>query len=235
MTAARFSGFPGLASATAIPNVFFSTVLPEISDVAELLAFMWVQRITQAQTGEVRFTTENELWAKDPVRRSFGRLSGGKEGLRRGLEAAFERGTLLSLVLVSRKGREPIYFVNNPGSRRSITRARAGDLAIRPGAAVVEQPAKEKPNIYALYEEHVGTITPMVGERLAAAEERYAWSDIEAAFREAAELNVRNWRYIERVLERWEREGRFDGAYRGDSLEERKRRFLAPDRSHFTQ
>ncbi len=230
MTAERFTGFPGLASATAIPNIYFSAVLPELTDVAELLAFLWVQRMTQAKTGDVRFTTEHELWGKEAVRRSLGRLSGGRDGLRRGLGAATERGTLLSLVLASRKGREQVYFVNNPASRRNIIRARSGEIAIRPGAAVVEPPARQRPNIYALYEEHVGTITPIVGERLAAAEQRFSRADIEAAFREAAELNVRNWRYIERVLENWEREGRSDGANRGDSLEERKRKFLAPDR-----
>ena len=40
----------------------------------------------------------------------------------------------------------------------------------------------------------------MVGERLLEAEETYPAEWIEDAFREAAELNVRNWRYIERIL-----------------------------------
>jgi hypothetical protein len=36
-----------------------------------------------------------------------------------------------------------------------------------------------------------------------------AW--IEEAFREAASLNKRSWRYIERILERWSTEGKGSG------------------------
>ncbi|MDO8690892.1 MAG: DnaD domain protein [Dehalococcoidia bacterium] len=39
---------------------------------------------------------------------------------------------------------------------------------------------------------------------------------MEDAFREAVNLNRRNWRYIARILERWAREGR-DGKDRGDT------------------
>lgn len=226
-----FDGFPALAKSTAIPNVYFATLLPEIEEPSELLTFLWVQRLCQGQTGDVRFTTADDLWASDAVRRSFERIGGGRDGLTHGLDACVSRGALLSLPISSaERGSETIFMVNTPGSRRTVVRVRAGELRLRPGAALVQEPeTRTRPSIFSLYEEHIGTITPFVGERLAAAEERYPRADIESAFREAAELNVRNWRYIERMLERWEREGRADGANRGDSLEERKRRFLASD------
>ncbi|HET7737325.1 MAG TPA: DnaD domain protein, partial [Tepidiformaceae bacterium] len=52
------------------------------------------------------------------------------------------------------------------------------------------------------------------------------------AFREAAELNARNWRYVERILENWDREGRVNEAPGRDSLDERRRRFLGGDLGH---
>ncbi|MGE5596688.1 MAG: DnaD domain-containing protein, partial [Hyphomicrobiales bacterium] len=74
--------------------------------------------------------------------------------------------------------------------------------------------------------ENIGTITPLIGERLLAAAETYPPEWIEAAFREAAELNRRNWRYIERILQTWAQEGRIDEAPGRDSFEARKRRYL---------
>ena len=65
----------------------------------------------------------------------------------------------------------------------------------------------ERPNIFQLYEENVGMLTPLVADELRAAEEEYPAGWVEAAIREAAAGNVRSWRYIEAILERWKREG----------------------------
>ena len=207
-----FEGFPGVAKATAIPNSFFAVVLPEMKSPGELLAFLWVARLVQEQRGETRFVTGDNVWATPAAAASFEALAHGREALDRGLQACVELGALLSLELAGAGTRDEIYFVNNPGSRRAIVRARAGDLELRPATTVYESPQERRPGIFRLYEEHVGTITPMVGERLLAATERFPQNWIEEAFREAAELNARNWRYIERILERWAEEGRVDEA-----------------------
>ena len=54
-------------------------------------------------------------------------------------------------------------------------------------------------------------LTPLVTDELREAEHAYPWPWIEAAFQEAVDLNKRSWRYISRILERWEREGRGHG------------------------
>ena len=61
--------------------------------------------------------------------------------------------------------------------------------------------------IFALYESHIGTISPMIADELTEAERLYPAEWLEAAFREAAAQNARSWRYISRILERWAREG----------------------------
>ena len=61
--------------------------------------------------------------------------------------------------------------------------------------------------MFALYEENVGAITPLIADELKDAEERYPPQWIEAAFREAVSLNKRSWRYIHSILKRWEAEG----------------------------
>ncbi len=222
-----FQGFPGISKATTIPNLFFTAVLPELETPAELLAFLWVSRITQERTPGERFVTEDEVWAYPGARGSFDRLGAGREGLTLALEALVRRRALLALSLASADGEEQLYFVNNPASRRLIARARGGDLELRPAAII--QPTcdpGERPNIFRLYEEQIGTITPMVGDKLIEAEERYSPEWIAEAFREAAELNVRSWRYIERILIRWAEEGRSYETPGRDPLQDEKQRFL---------
>ena len=66
----------------------------------------------------------------------------------------------------------------------------------------------EQPSIFELYETEIGPLTPVIAEILIEAVEEYPHEDIVAAFREAAERNVRNWRYIDAILQRWQMEGR---------------------------
>jgi hypothetical protein len=154
-----FSGFPGIAQATAIPNVFFAAVLPRLREPGELLAFLWVARLTQAQRGEVRFANADQVWNTEGAPASFEQLAGGRAGLDHGLQACARIGALLSLRLAGPDGEEAVYFVNNPASRRAVGRARAG---APPEAGDDRRGAgrRERPGIFRLYEENVGTIRP---------------------------------------------------------------------------
>jgi len=69
----------------------------------------------------------------------------------------------------------------------------------------------------------------MIAEELRDAERTYPAEWIADGFREAVELNKRSWRYVLRILERWRREGRGDGAPRGaatETTEDRKRYYV---------
>jgi DnaD/phage-associated family protein len=83
----------------------------------------------------------------------------------------------------------------------------------------------QRPNIFVLYEQNIGPLTPLLAEELMEAEDTYPLPWIEDAFREAVELNKRSWRYIQRILERWAAEGKTDeGTRRGDEGD--RRRFI---------
>ncbi len=221
---APFGGFAGIGRATAIPNAFFAGALPAMREPGELLAFLWTARLAQERRGEARFVTADQVWAAPGAADSFERLADGRAALERGLAACAELGALLALDLAGGGERETVYFVNTPDARRAVVRARAGELELRPGAFASEAPRERAPDIFLLYEEHVGTITPMVGERLLAAAAQFPWHLIEAAFREAAQRNARSWRAIERILERWSEEGRVHEAP-GGGLDERRHRY----------
>lgn len=230
-----FDGFPGIAKATAVPNLFFSSVLPQLTAPDELLAFLWVLHATQLQQGEARFVTSEDLWRQRGVPESFANLGSGREGFEAGLEACVAMGVLLGVELTGPAGSLRAYFVNNPAARRAIGRARAGELSLHPGTNVLPIEPESRPSIFRLYEEHIGLITPLVGEKLLAAAEAYPPEWIEDAFRKAAEANIRNWRYIERVLGGWAEEGRKDEATGRDTFEERKQRFTGGELGRFVR
>jgi DnaD/phage-associated family protein len=66
----------------------------------------------------------------------------------------------------------------------------------------------ERPNIFVLYEQNIGLLSPLLADELKDAADHYPVEWIEAAFREAVQHNKRKWSYIRAILRRWETEGR---------------------------
>ena len=58
-----------------------------------------------------------------------------------------------------------------------------------------------------LYEENIGMLTPVLGERLKDIAQKYPAGWFEEALKEAVKLEHRNLKYIEAILERWKVEG----------------------------
>ena len=85
-------------------------------------------------------------------------------------------------------------------------------------------------NIFQLYEQNVGMLTPLIVEELSEAERRYAGDWIEEAFRQAVAYNRRNWKYIQRILERWASEGKEPETGGSGVARDRSRRTNGADR-----
>jgi DnaD/phage-associated family protein len=64
-----------------------------------------------------------------------------------------------------------------------------------------------KPDIFELYEQNIGPLTPMIAEELKDAEGQYPADWFLPVFRIAVEQNKRRWSYIAAILRRWEAEG----------------------------
>ena len=229
----RFSGFPSAARATVIPNLFFSQVMGEIEDPAEMVVSCYLFFALGRRRGYPRFITLEELAAEAPLRRAAGRIEGGVEAVvRRGLEAAVARGTVLRARTVPARPGEPatdLYLIHTEAAREALLSGRLAGVELSPAPEPL--PDELPPTIYALYEENIGTISPLIAHELREAEASYPAGWILAAFREAVAMNKRNWRYIARILERWRAEGRTDatvgrdlpGAARHRDLEGRYR------------
>ncbi len=213
-----FAGFPEKMRFTPLPNLFFSQLLPQIDDIAELKTTLHIFWSLYHRRGYPKFVTLHELLGDKALMSGLG----DGETLRQGLKRATSRGTLLHLTLDWEGEREDLYFSNTEADRKAVARITSGEMSL--GALPRREPCletPERPNIFTIYEENIGMLTPMIAEELKEAEGLYPASWIESAFREAVSRNKRNWRYISRILERWASEGKENGAPGRDLKEDR--------------
>jgi len=218
----QFSGFPAKMRFTSIPNVFFSSLLPQISDITELKTTLHIFWALYGKRGYPRFTTYRELLSDKSLMSS---LKGGEkppdEVLRNALEMAIKRGTILRIVLERDGAPEEVYFLNTESDRQIVAKIQSGELNLpglkAEGQTYLDIETEQQPDIFTLYEQNIGMLTPMIAEELKEAEKLYPEAWIRDAVKEAVSLNKRSWRYIARILERWSAEGKSDGTYRRDS------------------
>ena len=135
--------------------------------------------------------------------------------LPKALAAATERGTLLHIAIQKDDVSEDAYLLNIEENRRMVEKIESGEITL-PGVKAVGRkfPHPEKmPDIFTLYEENIGVITPMVADELREAEKLYPPEWINDAIKQAVLNNKRNIKYILKILENWVAEGKSDGAY----------------------
>lgn len=216
----KFSGFPARMEFTPVPNLFINNLMSQISDITELKVTLHVFSALYRKRGYPRFISYDELL--EDANLMTGLKQGGEpaEMLRHGLDMAIERGTVLRIVLNREDRPEEVYFLNSEADRQVVTRIENGEFALsglkaaRPAA---DSGLQEPPNIFTLYEENIGMLTPMIADELREAEKLYPEGWIKDAISEAVNLNKRSWRYISRILERWANEGRGEEKGRQES------------------
>jgi len=186
--------------------------------MAELKTTLHILATLYHKRGYPRFVTYGELLANKSLMSSLRQVAKpADEVLRSALEMAIKRGTILHLAL-DRDGKdEDIYFLNTESDRQTVDKIKSGELYL-PGLKAERQTyiEEEQPDIYTLYEQNIGMLTPMIAEELREAERLYPETWIKDAIKEAVALNKRSWRYIAAILERWSTEGKGDGTYRRD-------------------
>lgn len=217
-----FPGFPPRSSFTPIPNLFFSRLLTEVDSLAELRLILHVMFCVYQKRGALQFVRCSELLEDCSLMAGIADGEDAEETMQSALLRAIERGVLVMREMKTgdKQGVERIIFVNNQASIRAADRLCEPELSIKEdGAAPYTKQAK--PNIFELYEQNIGVLTPMIAEDLKDAVGIYPADWIEEAFREAVSLNRRSWRYISKILERWSIEGRESGESRTNSKEAR--------------
>ncbi|PKB71579.1 MAG: hypothetical protein BZY87_04845 [SAR202 cluster bacterium Io17-Chloro-G6] len=209
-----FQGFTGSTLYTPVPNPVFGPILERIQDMAELKVTLRGLWLFHRKRGSHRAVSLDEFLADRSLLK--GLKSEGKdseEEIRRGLRLAVTRGTFLTHKL---DGTRSVFLLNTEAGRRMLARLDAGDVKVPlkiGGGPDEEVPDLERPNIFALYEDSIGSLSPLLAEELKEAEARYPESWLREAFGIAAAENKRSWRYVSGILRRWTAEGR---EHRGD-------------------
>jgi DNA replication protein len=228
-----FAGFSaGKQPTTAIPNLFFSDLLPILDDLAELKVTLHLFWLIGRKQGALRYARLAELLKDDRLLAGLATESAtGGEVLRAALERAVARGTLLHVTVHRGETAEDWYMVNSPAGREVLKKLRDGDLDMLADEAEDLQLQVERPTVFVLYEQNIGMLTPMMAEELREAERQYPSGWIADAFREAVEANKRSWKYVRAILERWRTEGRGTLRGKGDVPEdaEARRRYYVPE------
>jgi len=104
---------------------------------------------------------------------------------------------------------EDWYFMNTVKGRQTLAMIRQGKLS-EVMAAIPDEARLhvERPNIFVMYEQNIGFMSPMIAEQLRDLEKTYSPDWVEEAFEIAVSKNVRNIKYIQAILKRWETDGR---------------------------
>ncbi|MBC7877290.1 MAG: DnaD domain protein [Anaerolineales bacterium] len=197
----NFNGFTSSETFTQIPDSLFH-LLKEIEDVVELKVTLYaIWRIEHIE-GNFRALSEKDFEAES--------LGLDIKKIKLGLQKAVKRGTILR----SQHEANVFYFLNSPRGRLAAETFANGQAkeSIKSTSA-----PRERPNVFKLYEENIGPLTPLIADTLKDAEESYSQEWIVDAIALAVENNKRNWKYIEAILKRWKEEGRAEKQDRRDN------------------
>lgn len=205
-----FAGFPaGKFRHTPIPAPFFSELLPQIDDLAEMKIMLYAFWRLDQQEGSLRYLTYADFRTDKRLLAGLG--SGEANALRAvedGLRRAVARGALLQGLRAGDSPDQALFFLNSPRGRAALAAYLQGEWShgdTARGEATLDQ---EEATIYRLYEENIGPLTPLIADALRDAENTYPIEWLEEAVRIAAQNNVRRWRYIQAILQSWQKEGR---------------------------
>ena len=200
-----FKGFTDSETFTQLPDTFFHQLLSQIDDAAELKVILHLLWRVEHMDGSFPAFRETELDART--------LGLSAEEIRLGIEKAVRRGTILK----AEHKAEVLYFLNSPRGRAAANAFLHGEHK----AAVNQGIPFERTNIFRLYEENIGPLTPLIADALKDAEETYSAEWVAETIDLAVKNNKRSWRYCEAILKRWKEEGRGEKQDRRDTEKNR--------------
>ena len=201
----RFAGFDsGSQKAVPVPEQFFNELLPSIDSLDELklalvLIHLWMDKWKRSPS----FTLAN--LEEEPLIRLIRQNAAESESLS-GTLGRLLRGRVV--IDVTLPGESEMRFALNSERGRKLVGAEPGDYNRRHRSSDRDKRGDRSTNIFSLYEDAVGTISPLLADELRQAEKLYPPDWIEEAFVLAAKYNKRSWRYVQAMLERWALDGR---------------------------
>ena len=225
----QFSGFLPNVSAIPVPEPVLSILLEEIQDSAELKVTLRAFWLCHRRPGRPPAVPLQEfLNDKVLVQGLLHLAENPRQAIQRGLDLAVSRKTLLAFQPDGQPADEKRYAINTAPNRRALESLSGSGIVNAP--PTLQEPAYEptpaKPNIFTLYENNIGSISPMMAEQLKEAEAAYPLQWIEEAIEIGVNQNIRRWAYISAILKRWDEEGKQDGKSGGHSQKDNREKYI---------
>ena len=213
----RFSGFGDSETFTSIPDSLFSEFLAEAEDLSELkVALYAIWRVQHMESG-----------LRALSRQDFPELELGLDAAQ--IDLALNAAVKHQVLLRATDGLKTRILLNSAEGRAVAQALAEGTWQ----AGQVSSAPLEHPSIFAVYEQNIGPLTPLIADALKDAETSYPVEWITEAMELAVRNNKRSWSYCEAILRRWKEEGRGpqqnrrdDQAARQRDVEEKIRRFI---------
>jgi DNA replication protein len=207
------SGFSDSETFAKIPDSFFQHLLSQIDDLDELKVTLYALWRMGNMEGRAHYLGSQEFSACVPEPAAA-------------LQKAVQRGSLLEAIPPAnaqgpQKKATALYFLNSPRGRAAAESFMKGQWQPDPEGSMPAPP--ERPNIFKLYEENIGPLTPLIADALKDAEKTYKPEWVAEALGTAVKNNKRNWKYVEAILRRWKEEGHAKKQDRRDAQEDGRR------------
>src|SRR3990170_894695 len=157
-----FQGYPeGKARLTPIPGPFFSQLLPEIDHLGELKVALYVFWRLNLMEGAFRYLRRVDFLEDGTFMGGMGADPQQAEAaLDEALERCVVRGALLRVAAELESGQTTFYCLNSPKGRAAVEAIARGEWRPSGDPHAPLDLSLEHPNIFHLYEEHIGPLTP---------------------------------------------------------------------------
>jgi DnaD/phage-associated family protein len=200
----EFSGFSIDPVSISLPDEFIQHVLPGVDSLIELkLTLVCIWRMGQMEMTFPYLTLQELL--EDPLVQT---CLENNEDMRQQVEKILQQAANRGVLLIAKNTDDWIILLNTPKGRTAYEAIQKGLWTAFDKNEIHVGGTQVRPNIYTLYEQNIGPLTPLIADSLRDMEDTYTAEWIEEAFRIAIEMNKRNLKYINAILNRWQEEGR---------------------------
>ncbi|MDG1839285.1 MAG: DnaD domain protein [Dehalococcoidia bacterium] len=194
-----------------VPVQFFTEILLNIEDEAELRVALYIWYAITRKVGGQRFILESDI-TNDPLLANWFTHKGGTERLLSSIDLTRKRGLFIGAELPNK---DFVLLPNDEAGQRLLDRfimdSEVLHDQVQATTPVRNQTTSARSPVAIKYEQEIGIITPSIATTLQNSESRYPMNWILEAISVAAESNARSWRYVQTILENWQKNGRNNG------------------------
>ena len=194
-----FHGFSAKGSPVEIPANFFTELLQEIGDIYALKILLFAFQLGSGTEDQISYFIPDNMCAQY--------FAEDQTSFWQGLSLAIEQDWLLDLETQIEGKLTRICLLNTPRNAAALEAIQQGKMTLTLQGEPVQN---QRPDIFSLYEQNIGPLTPIIADSLKELETNYPPDWISKAIQTAVKNNARSLRYIEVVLQNWQEEGKYE-------------------------